>query len=253
MTNPADLFELRGQVAVITGAGRGIGEGIARTFAAAGAAVVVAARRTHEIEAVAKSIRDDGGRAVACTTDVTDDEAVNALAKHAIAEFGPLSIWVNNAGGSRMRKALIEQTREEWEESLALNYSAVWSGTKIAAQHMERGSILNISSLAAYFGVPLSGHYASAKAAINSLTQTFAFELAPRIRVNGIAPGHIPTEVMMDALGLKEEHLEGLLAAVKIPMGRLGTPEDVGACALYLCSEAGSWMTGQVIRVSGGQ
>lgn len=248
-----NAHDMTGQVAVITGAGRGIGEGIARTFARAGASVVVAARRTEEIEAVADVIRADGGQALAVTTDVTDDAAVEALADAAVSEFGSLTTWVNNAGGSRMRKPMIEQTRDEWEQSLALNLSAVWSCTKIAATRIDEGAILNISSLAAYGPVPKSGHYAAAKAAVNSLTETFAVELAPRIRVNGISPGQVPTEVMMDALGLKDDQLDDLLKASRIPMRRLGTPEDIGLCALYLCSPASAWVTGQTIKVTGGR
>lgn len=246
-------FDMTGQVAVITGAGRGIGEGIANAFATAGAAVVVAARRTNEIEAVAKSINDRGGRALAVTTDVTDDDAVAALAQSAVDTFGSLTIWVNNAGGSRVRKRMVQQTREEWETSLALNLTAVWSCTKVAASHIDEGAILNISSLAAYGPVPKSGHYAAAKAAVNSLTSTFAVELAPKIRVNCIAPGQIPTEVMMDALGLTDDMLGDLLAMSPIPVGRLGLPEDIGNCAVYLCSAAGAWITGQTIKVTGGQ
>ncbi len=251
--NEHNPFDMTGQVAVITGAGRGIGEGIANAFANAGATVVVAARRTNEVEAVAKSINDRGGRALAVTTDVTDDDAVAALAQSAVDAFGSLTIWVNNAGGSRVRKRMVQQTREEWETSLALNLTAVWSCTKVAAGHIDEGAILNISSLAAYGPVPKSGHYAAAKAAVNSLTATFAVELAPKIRVNCIAPGQIPTEVMMDALGLTNDMLGDLLAVSPIPVGRLGMPEDIGNCAVYLCSAAGAWITGQTIKVTGGQ
>lgn len=255
MTTEPNLaaFDMTDDVAVVTGAGRGIGEGIAKVLARAGAAVVTAARRTEEIERVASEIRAQGGRAIAVTTDVTDDRAVEALADAAVEQFGRLTVWVNNAGGSRVRKPLVEQTREEWETSLALNLSSVWSGTKIAASRMETGAVLNISSLAAYGPVPKSGHYAAAKTAVNSLTETFSVELAPRIRVNGISPGQIPTEVMMDALGLTDDHLDDLLKASRIPMGRLGTPEDIGLCALYLCSSAGAWVTGQTFKVTGGR
>lgn len=246
-------FDMSGQVAVITGAGRGIGEGIATSFANAGAAVVVAARRTNEIEAVAKAINDGGGRALAVTTDVTDDVAISALAQAAVEEFGSLTVWVNNAGGSFVRKRMVLQTREEWDTSLALNLTSVWACTKVAAEHIDEGAILNISSLAAFGPVPKSGHYAAAKAAVNSLTATFAVELAPKIRVNCIAPGQIPTEVMMGALGLTDDMLDDLLKMSPIPVGRLGLPDDIGNCAVYLCSSAGSWITGQTIKVTGGQ
>lgn len=242
---------MTGQVAVVTGGGRGIGEGIARVFAAAGAAVVVAARRTDDIDRVAASIRDDGGRALAVTTDVTDSDAVDALATAAIAAFGPLTCWVNNAGGSAIRTPLRKLDRTQWNESVELNLTSVWVGCTTAADHIDSGSIINISSRAAYVGVPGSGHYAACKAAVNSLTQTMSLEFAPRIRVNGIAPGAVPTEIMMKALDLDDQTVQGL--ADNIPLRRLGTPTDIGATALYLATEAGSWMTGQTLIVSGGR
>jgi len=251
--NVPSLFDLSGDVAVVTGAGRGIGEGIARTLAGAGAAVVVAARRTNEIEKVAETIRGEGGRALAVTTDVTDDEAVEALARAAIDEFGKLDIWVNNAGGSPIQKLLTRLPRDEWDATLALNLTAVWSCTVIAARHMpEGGRVLNISSRAAVVTVPGSGHYAAAKAGLNSLTTTFAAELGPKIRVNAIMPGAVPTEVMMKALRLGEDDLAGLEKQLRLPAGRLGTPEDLGAAALYLVSPASAWVTGEVLSVSGG-
>ena len=124
------LFDLSSDVAVVTGAGRGIGEGIARTLAGAGAAVVCAARRGAEIERVAAAIRDDGGRALAIPTDVTDDAAVEALAKGAIDAFGGLDIWVNNAGGSPIQAPLLELPREEWDATLSLNLTAIWVCTR---------------------------------------------------------------------------------------------------------------------------
>jgi NAD(P)-dependent dehydrogenase (short-subunit alcohol dehydrogenase family) len=247
------LFDLSEDVAVVTGAGRGIGEGIARVLAGAGAGVVLAARRTEEIEAVAERIRSEGGRAIAVTTDVTDEDGLDALAQAARDEYGRLDIWVNNAGGSPVSTPLTKLPRDEWDATLKLNLTAVWMSTVIAARHMEDGGrILNISSKAAVDPIAGSGHYAAAKAGVNSLTGTFAAELGPRIRVNCIMPGAVPTEIMMKALRLGEDDLPALEKHLKLPAGRLGTPEDLGAAALFLCSRASSWITGEVISVSGG-
>lgn len=251
--NVPQLFDLSEDVAVVTGAGRGIGEGIARVLAGAGAGVVCAARRTEEIERVADQIRKEGGRAIAVTTDVTDEDAVEALAQAACNEFGKLDIWVNNAGGSPVSQRLTKLPKEEWDATIRLNLTAIWMCTVVAARHMEEGGrILNISSKAAVNPIAGSGHYAAAKAGVNSLTGTFAAELGPKIRVNCIMPGAVPTEIMMKALRLGEDDLPALEKNLRLPAGRLGTPEDLGAAALFLCSRASSWITGEVISVSGG-
>ncbi|MCP4844336.1 MAG: glucose 1-dehydrogenase [Actinomycetia bacterium] len=247
-----ELFDMTGYVAVITGGGRGIGEGIAKAFAESGAAVVVAARRTNEIEQVAADICGAGGRAIAITTDVTDDDAVDALARAAIDEFGSLTVWVNNAGGSPMRMPLKNLPREEWDRTIALNLTSVYVGSMTAARYIEHGSIINISSGAGTGPVPGSAHYGAAKAATNSLTWTLSAELAPNIRVNGVAPGAIPTEVMLTAVGKTEDQLDQLLDEWNIPLGRLGTPQDIGAACVYLASDAASWMSGEILRVGGG-
>ncbi len=252
MPTTPQLFDMTGHVAVITGGGRGIGEGIAKAFSEAGAAVVVAARRTDEIEAVAASIRASGGKALAVTTDVTDDDAVEALAKAAVEEFGSLTDWVNNAGGSPLKVPAKELPRDEWDRTLALNLTAVYVGCLTAARHMTTGSIINITSGAGSGPVPGSVHYGASKAGTNSITWTLSAELAPDIRVNAVAPGAIPTEVMLKAIGHDESELDEVLAKWNIPLGRLGRPQDIGAACLYLASDAASWVTGEILRVGGG-
>ena len=247
-----DRYSLENHVAVVTGAGRGIGEGIAVDFARAGAKVVLAARRTREIEEVAHRIVENGGEAIAVTTDVTDDDAVAALARAAVDKFGKLTDWVNNAGGSTYRAPILDMPREEWDRTLALNLTAVYVGCVTAARNMKKGSIINITSGAGAGPVPGSAHYGAAKAGTNSLTWTFAAEFAPDIRVNAVAPGAIPTEVMLAALGKDESQLDDILKEWKIPLRRLGTPEDISSACIYLASDAASWVSGEIIRVGGG-
>ena len=193
------------------------------------------------------------GSAIACTTDVTNDAAVNKLAETAVREFGSLDMWVNNAGGSPIQAPLAELDRAEWDNTMALNLTAIWIATSVAAKHMQgSGRILNISSIAAEDVVEGSGHYSAAKAGVNMLTRTFSKELGPGIRVNAIMPGFVPTEIMMTALNITQDDLPGIEKALQLPSGRLGTPRDLGAAALYLLAPASEWVTGQVIRISGG-
>lgn len=246
----AESFDLAGQVAVVTGGGTGIGEGIAKVYASAGAKVVVAARRTEHIDRVAAEIAAAGGEAIAVRTDVTDRAQLEALADAAVERYGSLSIWCNNAGGSPHRTPLVEIGRDGWDMCFDLNVTALWEASVIAAQRMDQGSILNISSGAAHRGVPGSGHYAAAKAAVNSLTKTFSLELAPRVRVNCICPGWIETDIMMAAMNFTKDDLPKV--AKRIAMQKMGEPEDVGMAALYFASPAAAWVTGQIIDISGG-
>ena len=246
-------FELTGQVAVVTGGGQGIGEGIAKAFADSGAAVVVAARHADRVQRVADEITRAGGRALAVPTDVTDRAALVALAEATIDAFGGIDVWVNNAGGSTVRSPLVELPESDWAACLSLNLTAVWVASVVANERMnDGGCIINVTSPAATRAVLGSGHYSAAKAGVNALTLTMAMELAPRIRVNGVAPGMVPTEVMMTALDMDVPDLERL-AAKRTPMQRLGTPDDIAAAAVYLASAAGGWVTGQIITVAGGQ
>ncbi len=253
-----DRFSLDGQVAVVTGGGRGIGEGIALGLAEAGAHVVVAARRTHEVEAVAEKIRRLGRRALAVTCDVMHVDQVQELARRAHQEMGGLDCWVSNAGGAddRVPRTFLEMPERQWDFQLNLNLKAVWSGAQAAARIMKAhggGTIINISSVAAGRASPFNGPYAVAKSGVDNLTQTLAAELAEHhIRVNGVAPGPIPTEVFLEFMNLEAKDIPELGKRFNIPLGRVGSPEDIAPAVVYLASNASSWMTGQTIRICGG-
>ncbi|MGI9326531.1 MAG: SDR family NAD(P)-dependent oxidoreductase [Pseudomonadales bacterium] len=246
-------FLLDGDVAVVTGAGSGIGEGTAHVLAQAGARIVCAGRREAEIERVASDIRSAGGEAIAVRTDVTVDDDVERLMQAAINEWGRLDILVNNAGGSPVQAPLVDLARDEWDRTLSLNLTAVWNCTRVAARLMgEGGRVVNVSSIAAARIVPGSGHYSAAKRGVNSLTESFAYELAPRIRVNAVLPGLVPTDIVMESLKLTADDLPALEESLKIPAGRLGRPEDLGNAILYFVSPASEWVTGECISISGG-
>ncbi len=250
-----DKFRLDGHVAVVTGGGRGIGRAIALGLAEAGADIVLAARRTEEIEAVAEEVKALGRRGLGITTDMMDMDQIENLAEQTVKEMGKLSIWVNNAGGAddRTMRKLVDVPESQWDYQAGLNLKAVWAGAVAAAKRMDEGSsIINISSIEAFNPSPTNGPYAAAKAGVHALTKTLAKELAPKIRVNAIAPGPVPTEVFLEATGLTMEMMPMVAEQMKIPMGRMGTEEDMAPAAIYLASEASNWVTGQILTISGG-
>lgn len=254
--NVLDRFALTGEVALVTGAGRGIGEGIAIALAQAGCDVVLTARRENEINAVAEVVRKLGRRAIAIAGDITNGAFVDSLADRAKAEMGRVTIWVSNAGGAddRTPRHLANMPDAQWDYQLDVNLRAVFTGARAATRVLEDGgSIINISSTAALKGSPNNGPYAAAKAAVDSLTRTLSLELADRlIRVNGVAPGPVPTEVFMEFLGVTEADIPKLVTRIGVPLGRLGTPDDVANAVVFLASPAASWITGQTLVVNGG-
>jgi len=253
-----DQFKLDGHVAVITGGGRGIGEAIALGMAEAGADIVVAARRTEEIEAVADKIREIGRKALSITTDMMEIEQVQALADQTARDMGALSCWVSNAGGAddRVPRTFLEMPERQWDFQLNLNLKAVWTGAQAAGNIMKEqggGSIINISSQAANRPSPHNGPYAVAKSGVNNLTQTLAVEMGPLgIRVNSVSPGPIPTEVFLEFTGMSEDDIPNMGKQFGVPLGRIGMPEDIAPACVYLASPASSWMTGQDIIINGG-
>ena len=252
------LFDLAGKTAVITGAGRGIGEGIATTLAEAGANIVCAARSADQIENTANIINagNTGGkntrRAVWQQTDVSSMEDMQALAQRAVDEFGSLDIWVNNAGGSLVSAPLAELDPAEWDKTIAVNLSSVFYSVQAAVPHFsDKSAMVNISSLAGLEPFPGSAHYSAAKAGVNMITKTLSIELGPKTRVNAIMPGFVPTDTVKKALSMSDEDFGPLLEQLQLPAGRLGTPQDIGALVLYMVAPSSEWLTGQAVALSG--
>jgi 7-alpha-hydroxysteroid dehydrogenase len=245
-----DRFRMTDQVALVTGAGRGIGRGIALAFAEMGADVVCAARTPKEIEATAAAARGFGRRALALPCDVNDAAQLDRVVADAIAEFGRVDVLVNNAGGFPPMKAL-DTDQPSWEWCMRFNVTSAFLLTRLCLPHMlERGSgaVLNISSAAGR--IVRSGFvaYGTAKAALSFMTKQLAAEFAPRVRVNALAVGAVETAALAPFL---TDEIRGQMEAMT-PMRRIGTVDDIALAALWLCSPAGAWVTGKVVEVDGG-
>jgi NAD(P)-dependent dehydrogenase (short-subunit alcohol dehydrogenase family) len=250
--NPSSIFDVRGKVALVTGASSGLGESFARTLAAGGATVVAAARRADRLAALVADIAKDGGKAIAVPLDVSDRASVQRALAEAAAKAGVPDIVVNNAGIARTRASL-ELSEEEWREVLNTNLDGVWRVTQESAKAMvgagKGGSVINIASV---LGLRVASQllaYATAKAGVVQMTQALALEWARHgIRVNAIAPGYIETDMNRDFF--KTEAGQGTVK--RVPQRRIGQPSDLDGALLLLASDASSYMTGSIVVVDGG-
>ena len=246
------MARLDGKVAVVTGASKGIGAGIARALARDGAAVVVNyASSRAGAEAVVEAIVADGGRAVAVQGDVTKADQAHGLMNAAVERFGRLDVLVNNSGLYEF--ALIEDVTEDlYRRLFDVNVLGTLLATQAAAKHLGRGgSVINISSAATDVLAPTMAVYTGTKGAVNAITAVLAVELAPRgIRVNAVSPGYVVTEGTRTA-GITGSEMEAGLVA-QTPLGRAGQPDDIARVVAFLASEDAGWVTGEVVKASGG-
>jgi NAD(P)-dependent dehydrogenase (short-subunit alcohol dehydrogenase family) len=248
-----DVFRLEGRTALITGGSKGLGRAIADALAGAGAAVCLVSRHQEQAQAAASEISSaTGRRAIALAADVSDSEQVNRMAERAIAELGHIDILVNNAG-TNIRNAVVDYTDEDWHKVLETNLSSAFYCCRAVGPHLiERGwgRVLNLASIMALTSLPGRCAYTASKAGLIGLTKTLSLEWAPHgVTVNAICPGPFATEMNIPLLENPEVQQQ---FTSRIPLGRWGNVEEVGAAALYLCSEPAAFVTGTTLYIDGG-
>jgi 7-alpha-hydroxysteroid dehydrogenase len=246
-----DRFRLDGRVAIVTGAGKGIGAGTAIGLAEAGADVVVAARTLSDLETTASAVRDRGRRCLVVPTDVTVSDQLAVLVESTMQEFGRIDILVNNAGGWMPRPFLATSERN-LEAAMRFNVTSAFVLSQLAVPHMiagGAGAIVNISSRAASMVQPAFTAYAASKAALSMMTRAMAPELAPKVRVNAIEVGGVETAALEAVL--TDPSVRDRLES-NTPMRRVGQPEDIAAAVVFLVSDASSWVTGKIFEIDGG-
>lgn len=249
-------MDLNGKVAIVSGAARGIGREYACSLAAAGAVVIAADQR--DCSETVKAVEDVGGEALGMDLDVVDSQSTQAMADAAVESFGRIDILVNNAAlyGSLKGGRFEDITETEWDACMAVNVKGIWNCCKAVVPVMRKGglggSIINIASLAAVYGMPFALHYATSKAAVIGITRTLARELGRDwIRVNTIAPSIVLTEATDEFFGAKSDKAKQVIASNQALQKNLET-SDLAGTMLYLASDASRFVTGQTIMVDGG-
>jgi 7-alpha-hydroxysteroid dehydrogenase len=246
------VFSLEGKVALITGGGRGIGAGIARVFAQEGASVALTARTADEVDKVAAEIRSAGGRALAITADLQDNNQLPGVVEKTIAEFGGIDILVNNAGagGSQL---FVDTRIEHMLKAYQLMVLAPFELARLALPSMLQrpgASIINMTSVGAYRHTRGNLAHHTAKGALAQLTRLMAADLGPKIRVNAIVPAAVETPGLQEVFDKAPAMRETVINHTRLR--RMGTPEDIAYAAVYLASPAASWITGTLLDINGG-
>ncbi len=246
------LFDLTGRVAVMTGAGRGLGRTMALALAAAGADVALASRTAPELDSLVAEIEALGRRAVALPTDVTSPRACEALVDAAIERLGRLDVFVNNAG-TNVRKPALELTPDEFDSVIQTNLKGYYNGARAAGARLVAqgsGKVINVSSILGAVALPNQAAYASSKGAIDQLTKVLAIEWAASgVQVNGLAPTYFETDLTRP---LYEDPERKAFIEERTPMGRWGQPHELAGAVIFLASGASDFVTGQTILVDGG-
>ncbi len=249
---PQDRFGLPGRVAIVTGAGKGIGAAVALTLADAGADSLVVARTGADLESVAEEVRSRGRRCIPVAGDVNDLDLLAEIVERAVTDLGSLDVVVNNAGGS-VSSPMLDTSVRSLEKSFHFNVSVPFELSRLAVPHLlrrEGSSIVNVSSVAGRHATRGGLTHSLTKAALSQLTRLMAAELAPRIRVNAVLPGAVETDALAWYLEQLDPRLRDEMRR-RTPMRRNGAPEDIAEAVLFLASPAASWITGKLLEVDG--